>query len=290
MVLRILINGILLGGIFAVLSVGFALSFGVAKILNMAHTAFYMVCAFLFFASTGLGGLPLLPVAAAAVLVTGAFGMLIYKILFDRIKEQSTAVMIISVALAMMFQEILLIIFGGDYKRVSAFIPGFVRIGGTRVLYQNFLAIGVILVVLIGLWLLLSKTNLGKAIRAVAQDTEAANLMGINVSLICMITVGLSITLAGIAGVVIAPIEMVHPLMWIHPLTIVLAAVVLGGLGSVKGSVIAAFILGFAETAVVFLIQGGSFLKGAVSLAVMVLVLLLRPEGLFGVVFEEERL
>jgi branched-chain amino acid transport system permease protein len=165
-----------------------------------------------------------------------------------------------------------------------------VRIGGTRVLYQNFLAIGVILVVLFALWALLSKTKLGKAIRAIAEDTEVANLMGINVSRICTITVGISILLAGIAGVVISPIEMVHPLMWIHPLTIVLAAVVLGGLGSVKGSVIAAFILGFAETAVVFLIQGGSFLKGAVSLAVMVLVLLIRPEGLFGVVFEEERL
>ena len=290
MLLKILINGFFLGGIFAVLSVGFSLSFGVAKILNMAHTAFYMVTAFLLFAAAVLRGLPLIPSAIMAIVIAGIFGMVCYRFLFDRVKEQGTAVMIISVALAMLFQEVLLMIFGGDYQRVPAFIPGFIRIIRTRVLYQQLFAIGVIVVALILLGLLLSKTRLGKAIRAVAQDTEVANLMGIDVSRICIITMGISITLAGIAGVVVAPIFMVHPLMWMHPLTIILAAVVLGGLGSVKGSVIAAFILGFAETAVVFLIQGGSFLKGAVSLAVMVLVLLIRPEGLFGVVFEEERL
>ena len=82
----------------------------------------------------------------------------------------------------------------------------------------------------------------------------------------------------------------VHPLMWLQPLVIVLSAVVLGGLGSIKGSVLAAFILGFAETIVVFLVPGGSFLRGAVSLSVMVVILLARPEGLFGIVFEEERL
>ena len=290
MFLRIVINGLLQGGIFAVLSVGFSLSFGVAKILNMAHTAFYMICAFLLFFSAAMHGLAMLPAAVLAVLVTGVLGMVCYRFLFDRVKEQGTAVMIISVALAMLIQEIVLVLFGGDFHRVPPFIPGFVRIGRTRVLYQHLLAMGVVIAVLIGLWLLITRTKLGKAIRAVAQDREVANLVGINVSGICILTMGISLTLAGIAGVVVAPIFMIHPHMWMHPLTIVLAAVVLGGLGSIKGSIIASLILGFAETSVIFLIPGGSFLRGAVSLAVMVLVLLIRPEGLFGVVFEEERL
>ncbi|MBI4768547.1 MAG: branched-chain amino acid ABC transporter permease [Deltaproteobacteria bacterium] len=290
MFLKILINGFLLGGIFAVLSVGFSLSFGVARMLNMAHTAFYMLGAFLLFFSSSVRGVPLLPSALMAILITGFLGVLCYRFLFDRVKEQQTAIMIISVALALIFQEVLLLGFGGDYHRVPAFIPGFVKIIGTRVLYQQFFAIGAAITTLICLWLLLSKTDTGLAIRAVAQDRETANLAGIDVSRLCMITMGISITLSGIAGVVIAPIYMVRLLMWVHPLTIVLAAVVLGGMGSIKGSIVAAFILGFAETAVVFLIQGGSFLKGAVSLAVMVLVLLIKPEGLFGIVFEEERL
>jgi len=92
------------------------------------------------------------------------------------------------------------------------------------------------------------------------------------------------------AGAVVAPLYTVSPLMWIQPLTIVLAAVVLGGLGSIGGCVIGAYILGYTETIVTYILPQGAFLRGAVSLSIMVVVLLVRPEGLRGVVFEEERL
>jgi len=124
----------------------------------------------------------------------------------------------------------------------------------------------------------------------VAQDREIANLMGINVDRVYILTMVISVALAGIACAVVSPIFMVHPLMWVHSLIIVLAAAVLGGLGSIRGSVIAAFILAFTEVAVVTLVPGGSFLRGAVSLGVMIMVLIVKPEGLFGIVFEEERL
>ena len=113
--------------------------------------------------------------------------------------------------------------------------------------------------------------------------------MGMNVSRVAMITMGISVTMAAIAGVLVAPLSVVEPYMWLHPLVMMLAIVVLGGLGSIKGSLVGAFILGFAETLVVFLIPLGAFLKGAFSLTIMLVVLLIRPEGLFGVVFEEER-
>ncbi|MDO9333045.1 MAG: hypothetical protein Q7T57_00775, partial [Dehalococcoidales bacterium] len=116
------------------------------------------------------------------------------------------------------------------------------------------------------------------------------NLMGINVSRILLITMTIASALAAIAGVVVAPTLVLEPYMWTHPLVMIMAIVVLGGLGSVKGSLIGAFIIGFVETAVVFLLPSGSFLKGAIALIVMVVILLVRPEGLFGVVFEEERL
>jgi branched-chain amino acid transport system permease protein len=114
--------------------------------------------------------------------------------------------------------------------------------------------------------------------------------MGLDVARICKITIGISTCLAGVASVMIAPIFMVHPLMWVSPLIITLAAVVLGGLGSIKGGAIGAFILGFAETTVVFIIPAASFLRGAISISVMILVLLFRPQGLFGIIFEEELL
>ena len=96
-------------------------------------------------------------------------------------------------------------------------------------------------------------------------------------------------SLAGFTGAVIVPLTIVEPFMWLHPLIMMMAVVVLGGLGSIKGSFIAAYILGFAEALVVFVLPMGAFLKGSVALSIMILVLLVRPEGLFGIAFEEER-
>jgi len=286
----ILVNGLTLGSMFALLAVGFSLVFGVARILNMTHTALYMITCFLIFTGTEFLGLGLLFSALLSIPITIIVGMLLYYFVFDRVKEHETAVMIISLATAILFQEIILLVFGGHYRGVPPFFKGFVDIGNSRVTYQHFFTFAVAGIAITCVFLLFNKTKLGNAIRAVAQDRTIANLMGINVTRICMITMGISAGLAGIAGALLAPIYMAEPYMWLHSLVMVLAVVVLGGLGSIKGSVIAAFILGFAENAVIFLVPEGSFLRGAVSLAVMVAVICFRPEGLFGVVFEEERL
>jgi branched-chain amino acid transport system permease protein len=291
MLVSILINGLISGGVYAILAIGFSLIFGVAKILNMAHTAFYMVTAFIIIAAIGFfEEVPLPVIAVMSIFITGLLGVICYKLCFDRVKVHETAVMIISVAVAMLIEETLLLTFGGQYQRVPPFVDGFFEVGEVRVLNQHFFTAGSSIITLIGVWFLLAKTKLGKAIRAVDQDHEIANVMGIDVSKTSMQVMGISAILAGLAGAVTAPSIMVNPLMWVNPLVIVLSAVVLGGLGSIKGSAIAAFILGYAETLVVFLVPDGSFLRGAVSLTAMVLVLLVRPEGLFGVAFEEERL
>ena len=110
-----------------------------------------------------------------------------------------------------------------------------------------------------------------------------------NESRVTMMTMGFSVCLAALTGAVVAPLTIVNPHMWMHPLIMMMAVVVLGGMGSIKGSFFGAYILGFAEALVVFLIPAGAYLKGSVALSIMVLVLLIRPEGLFGVAFEEER-
>jgi len=136
----------------------------------------------------------------------------------------------------------------------------------------------------------LLRTKLGLAIRVTAQDREIANLMGIDVNRMCVISVAIASALSAIAGAFVAPIFVVQPHMWMSPLVLVMAIVVLGGLGSIKGAFIGALILGFAETIVVFLAPNGSFLRESVAMVVMVITLLVRPDGLFGVAFEEERL
>jgi branched-chain amino acid transport system permease protein len=286
----ILVNGLVAGGMYAILAVGFALIFSVARIVNMAHTAFYMVAAFLIFIGTSMLKFGLLLSIAGAIIITILLGIICYKLFFDRVKEHESTVMIISMALAMFLQEILLLKFGGEYRGISSFLEGFVEIGGTRVSYQHLFAIVGTGVILLGLWLWLSRTRIGMAIRAVAQDPEIANLMGIHVSNMYLIVMAVSAGLAGVAAAIMGPINMISPLMWAHPIVIVLASVILGGVGSIAGAVVGAIILGYVETLVVFLMPGGSFLGGAVALCIMVLILLIRPEGIFGVFFEEERL
>jgi branched-chain amino acid transport system permease protein len=289
MILNIVISGLVSGSIYALLAIGFSLIFGVARIVNIAHTAFYMVAAYgIYFGTHQLGFHPLWCILASVVIVTG-FGLIIYKFFIDPIREHEAAVLISTIALAMAMQEIMLLLFTGSYLSVPALIGGFFTVFRVKVFYQQLLTFGLVLFILAALWVLLMKTKLGLAIRSTAQDREVANLMGINESRAAMLTMGITVGLAGLAGAVVVPLTILDPFMWMHPLIMMMAVVVLGGLGSLKGSFVGAYILGFAESLVVFLIPKGAFLKGSVALSVMILVLLIRPEGLFGISFEEER-
>ncbi len=286
---NILINGLINGGVYALLAIGFSLIFGVARIVNIAHTAFYMLAAyFIFTFSTRLGLHPFVSILLTVILVP-IIGVVTYKLTIEPIREHEITVMIVTIAVAMVFQELMLIIFGGHFRGNPSLFPGFLEFAGVRVSIQHLLTLIVVFAVLMITWEILFRTKLGIAIRATAQDREVANLMGMNVNQVAMITMAIAVAMAAIAGALIAPLFVVEPYMWLHPLVMMLAVVVLGGLGSVKGSFLGAFILGFSETLVVFLIPLGAFLKGALSLSVMIIVLLIRPEGLFGVVFEEER-
>jgi branched-chain amino acid transport system permease protein len=289
MLLDIIITGLINGSTYALLAIGFALIFGVARIVNIAHTAFYMVAAYcIYFVTNKLELHPVVGMLAGVVVAT-LVGLITYKIFIAPIREHEAAVLIATIALAIALQEIMLLIFSGDYLSVPSLVPGFFTIFGVKAFYQQLVTVVAALLILAVLMALLLKTRLGLAIRATAQDREVANLMGMNESRVAMLTVGISIALAGFTGAVIVPLTIVEPFMWLHPLVMMLAVVVLGGLGSIKGSFVAAYILGFAEAIVVFILPMGAFLKGSVALSIMILVLLIRPEGLYGIAFEEER-
>jgi branched-chain amino acid transport system permease protein len=285
-----LVNGLTTGGIYALLAVGFSLIFGVARITNFAHTALYMLAAYVMYSVSTILGCFIGIGAISGILAAVGVAMVYYILVINRVKTQSLAVMILTLALAMLIQEILLIVFQANLRGVESYFKGFVEILGVRILLQHIFTIFIAIVTLFGVLALLSFTRLGRAIRAVSQDSEMANAMGINVGRILLITIGISSFLAGIAAIVVVPLYPIEPYMWLNPMLIIVAAVVLGGLGSITGSIIGALIMGFAEVAVVQFIPEGTFLRGVISLLVMVIVLLFKPEGLFGVVFEEERL
>jgi branched-chain amino acid transport system permease protein len=289
MILDIIISGLINGSVYALLAIGFSLIFGAARIVNLAHTAFYMVASYCIYFATHKMGVHPVPAMLVAIILVTLIGLVCYKLFIDPIREHEAAVLIATIALAMAMQEIMLLIFTGDYLGVPSLVKGYLEIIGVKIAYQQLLTFGMALLVLAGVWALLKKTRLGLAIRSTAQDREVANLMGMNESRVAMITMGVSVGLAAFAGAVVAPLKVVDPHMWMHPLIMMMAVVVLGGLGSLKGSFAGSYILGLAESLVVFLIPMGAFLKGSVALSIMILVLLIRPEGLFGVAFEEER-
>jgi branched-chain amino acid transport system permease protein len=286
---NILVNGLVASGVYALLAVGFSLIFGVARIANLSHTAFYMLAAYLIYSLATAAGLNLYLSIVLAILTVTAVGTISYRFLIARVRQHEATTLIVTIAIAVIIQEAILMGFGGQPQGLPKLISGSTEIFGVSVLNQQLLTFGVVILLLIATWAFLMKTKSGVAIRSTAQDREVANLMGINVPRMEMLTMAISVGLAAIAGALVAPLFVLTPGMWLHPLVIILAIVVLGGLGSLKGSVVGAFVLGFAENLVVFLAPSGAYLKTSVALAIMLVVILIKPEGLFGVVFEEER-
>jgi branched-chain amino acid transport system permease protein len=277
------------GGVYALLAIGFSLIFGVARIVNIAHTAFYMLAAYCFYALLTKTGLGLVVSAVVAVVAVTLVSVVCYRLVIEPVREHQSAVLIATIALALVFQELMLYTFGGHFLGIPSTLEGSLRFLGVGIPYQRLLILVVAAIMLALVWFTLYRTRLGLAIRATANDLEVANLMGMNVSRVAMATVAISVALASVAGVVVAPVYVVDPFMWLAPLVTMLAIVVLGGLGSLKGSLIGALIIGYVEAITVFALPAGAYLKGAVALLIMVVVLLVRPEGLFGVAFEEER-
>lgn len=285
----ILVTGLVNGGVYALLAIGFSLIFGVARIVNIAHTAFYMLAAYCFYTLLTRFGVGFALAGVISVAGVTLLSLVCYRLVIEPVREHESAVLISTIALGLIFQELMLAAYGGNFLGVPSTIEGVMHVGGVSVPYQRLLILVVAAVMLIVTWAFLYRTRVGLAIRATANDLEVASLMGMNVHRLAMATVAFSVGLAAVAGVVATPVSSVHPFMWLDPLVTILAIVVLGGLGSLKGSIIGALIIAYVEAITVFTLPEGAHLKGVVALGIMVAVLLARPEGLFGVAFEEER-
>jgi len=248
MIATVIVLTLVKGSTYAILASGLALIYGVGRIVNLAHTAFMMLAAYgiwYFAVSSGWG---MAESIAVTVVGTGLLGMVVYRFLLNRIREHQAAVLLMTIALGMTIQEIIDPLFGSTPLNIPLLMKGYTMILGFPVRDQYLLTLGVAIGFLILVWLLLSKTKLGIGIRSVAQDPEVANLMGVSVPRILMITVAIGTALAAVAGIFLPPLEggLVN-YMWLPPLTMVLVVIILGGLGSLKGAYIAAFFVALIE-------------------------------------------
>jgi branched-chain amino acid transport system permease protein len=278
--INVLVYGAVISAIYAMLAVGFTLIFGVARILNLAHGAFYALGAYGVYVLTAGAHLPLLLAAAMSVLFVAAFGVAMERVLVRPLRRSVLAVLMITLAVSLMVEQILLLTFGSEARNVPSMINATVAIGGADISGQRLLALTGGIVILLGLWLFMQKTRLGAAILAVSQDAEGAQYMGIPSDRIFSIVMGLSAGIAAAAGVLVAPFQSVIPGMGLLPLVKAFAIVIVGGLGSIPGSILGALLLGYSETIVAFNIS--IEWSQIVSVAAVLITLILRPAGFFG--------
>ena len=279
-----LVAGILLGGFYAAVSIGLAISFGQLDIVNIAHPAFVIVGSYVAWILNSRFGFDPVLVGVLAAPVFFLVGMVMYRIYyaaFERTGQESLSGLAFFFGVMFILEVGLMLVYGVDYRLVSAsYIGKSLHFGWVGVPFRMLVPFAVALLMTGGIWLYLSRTFTGRAILAVAQDPLALQLMGADPVRIKQFAFGLAIATTSVAGSLLIMIGPVEPSIGRDYIGRVFAIVVLGGMGSISGMFIAAVILGVVES-VVSTFAGPSWAP-AVAFGVLLLTLALRPSGLFG--------
>ena len=286
----ILVNGILLGSGYAMMGIGFALLFGVAKVFDLTYGSYYILAPYLVVGAfpflipyIGLGGTLILSLA-----IVGAIGYLIHWALITPLRDQHMSVFILTISLALAIQEIMVAIWSSQPINIPSLWSGITEILGVPVLNQKLAILGVSSLVIVLLWVLLTKLKPGIAIRVVAEKPEAGRIVGIRIKRIYGFTAFIGAVIAGISGFFMCALYSANPHTWTEAMTLGFIVIILGGLGNIWAVLPAGLIIGFVETFVAFSSPQGAFLKRPVVLIILILLLTFRPSGLFGVKGWEE--
>lgn len=284
---QVAVSGILLGGVYALISIGLTLIFGVLRVINFAHGEFLMIAMFATFWLHELYGLdPYVSIALVTVLLF-VLGLATQAVIVRPILSAPSAMQIFAtVGLSIVLQNGALLVWKADYRSVeTVYSKAVITIGPLLVGVSRLVAFLVALGITAALFLFLKKTYLGKAIRCTAQDRTAALLMGINTNRIYLVTFAIGTALVGVAGALLMPIYPTFPTVGTYFVLIAFVVVVLGGMGNMTGALLGGLIIGLVEAFSGFYVPA---LKEAVYFVVFILVLLIRPTGLLGIAGAEE--
>ena len=272
--------GISLGAQYALLALGFTLIFGILGVVNFAHGGFYVLGGYVAYACVHYLGAPYPVAVIAAALACAVLGYVFELVLVERRVDDHLATLMLTLGMYLMLSTGLLVVFGPESPQFAFPITGTLRSGGFYFPIANLVVLGVCLVAIGAVYLLMYKTDFGRALRALADDRQVATAQGLRPRLLFPLAFGLATGLAGLTGALVTPILSLAPHLGDPVLATSFLIVILGGLGSIGGATAAAFIVGMVEAySSVYL--GGS--KGALVLFVLVLIILVvRPQGLFG--------
>jgi branched-chain amino acid transport system permease protein len=285
---QLVINGLQIGAVYVVFALGLTLIFGVMKIINFAHGEFFTL--------TGLAVASLVPPLREAtgwpnwaaygccfilmLAIMAAFGAALFKTVFARFARDSVGALIVTLGLSMLLQSIFSWWFGNAPRKVPPLVPGTMSLLGGRVSYDRLIIFALAIVLTAGLWYFLQRTKSGLALRAVAEEREAALLQGMDEGRVMLAGFVIGSLLAAVAGGLIAPTTVLSPLIGADYLTKAFIIIIVGGTGSIPGAIVGGFIVGMIESLAGFYLDSTTAL---IALFVLVsAVLLVRPEGILG--------
>jgi branched-chain amino acid transport system permease protein len=277
-----LLIGLINGSFYAMLSLGLAVIFGLLQVINFAHGALYMLGAFAAYLLLTYAGVGYWPALIIAPLLVGAAAVVIERVMLSRLYGLDPLYgLLLTFGLALIIEGVFRYWFGAAGKPYAppALLTGGVNLGFMFMpIYRGWVVVAS-LVVCLGTWLLIEKTKLGAYLRAATENATLVQAFGVNVPRLLTLTYGLGAALAGLAGVLAAPVYQVSPLMGSNLIIVVFAVVVVGGMGSILGAIVTGYVLGVLEGLTkVFYPEASSI----VIFVVMAIVLLVRPAGLFG--------
>jgi branched-chain amino acid transport system permease protein len=281
--LQQLINGLSLGSIYALIALGYTMVYGIIKLINFAHGDIYMLGAYVGFVCVAYLGLGFFPALIIAMLVCSLLGVAIEKIAYKPLRNAPRiAVLITAIGVSLFIENGTMFVFKAGVRTYPSLLPEKAfEFLGARVSMQQACIFAITIVLMILLQLIVHKTRIGKAMRAVSMDKDAAQLMGINVNNTISFAFAIGSALAGSAGVLVGIYyNSIDPLMGIIPGLKAFVAAVFGGIGVIPGALIGGFSIGVIETMVSG--YGSSLYKDAVAFAILILVLIIKPSGLLG--------
>jgi branched-chain amino acid transport system permease protein len=276
----IIIQGFLISGLYALVAVGFTLIFSVGRVLNLAYGVYIMLGGYAYYSLSQVLELSKTISLLGAIIVGILFGIITYFGIVKRLLSNPIAVEISTLILAVVMQAVIILIYSPAPRAIWPIIAGITRVHEVTISWNIFFAMITSWVVLAALLIFVRKTQLGRAILAVSMDTKGALLSGIDPERIHILTWALSGALGALAGVFFATYTQLDPTMWVSPLITAVAVVIIGGIGSIMGSLVAAHIVGFMETITTTMIAPE--LRGVFTLLLIIIILVILPKGLFG--------
>jgi branched-chain amino acid transport system permease protein len=259
---------------------GFTLLYGVTKIVNMAYGLSYALSAYMLYYLVRVIGFNTILAIPFCLLVAIAVDLIVFRLAIKPIMENHELTITATFLIAITATQIFILIFSPQPRGVPTVIEGSVTILGVNTVLQRLTLIPLSILVLLGLHLFLRKTRQGKVIRALSQDSLAVRLLGISVQKYQLIVLVISSMLASLAGVFYVSLEVATPTTILDPIVPIFTVTILGGLGSTPGAIVAGLLLGYSETAAIYLL--GSQLRGIIPLLVAILAIQIRPYGLLG--------